>query len=177
MRKFTLLALLLTGCATSYRGNPVLVDSTHGSLYRGSQPTSQAFVDSIGLKPPCVLYRLSKDGEGGISFADESLWAHTSGCAFIPVNMVSYPFPSETGLRQAADQIQSSLNKGVSVYVHCMRGKDRTGGVIATWQLLYTNLPLSTVLDQRKSYLSSLDEIIDVEETLILEHIAKEVGK
>ncbi len=179
MRKLLALLFLITAinCATAYHGQSIQVSPLQ-NLYRAQQPQSQVDLESItNHNPNFIVYRLSANNEGGVTIAQETTWVENLGGKLVYDSGISYPFPTKFNLKAAAYKINSYLNAGKTVIVHCKRGKDRTGGVIAAWQIIFTNLSLDEILKQRDSYLSTIDELIDTEETLALKSLAENYKK
>lgn len=177
MKQVLALSLLFTTACASMPYHVTVLTTSGGTLYRGSQPLSQEALAGVGMNPLGLDYRLSNDGEGGISYETERGWNTVLGLQFIPDPSVAYPFPTEKSLRVIASKINIALTSGFDIFIHCKRGKDRTGGVVAAYEILYTQRPLDQILKDRASYLSAIDEIVDAEETVLLLELAHSVGK
>jgi tyrosine-protein phosphatase SIW14 len=101
-------------------------DQLDAHVYRGAQPTAAGFeyLAKIGVK---TILDLRDDGprEEQTVTADGMKYVH------IPMTGLTPPTPAETS------KILALLNDDASgpVFVHCKRGADRTGAVIAAYRI------------------------------------------
>lgn len=98
-------------------------------LYRGAQPTNKGieYLAKIGVK---VVLDLREPGER--SRAEERM-VSAAGMRYVNVPMTGLTPPT----REQTDTILTLLEDGKSgpVFVHCMRGADRTGAVVAAYRI------------------------------------------
>ena len=108
-------------------------DQVDAHVYRGAQPTSEGFqyLAKIGVKTVVDLRET-----GGRSKVEERMVSN-AGMRYVSVPM--------SGLRPPTDmemhKILGMLEDGASgpVFVHCRRGADRTGAVIAAYHIDHDN--------------------------------------
>ena len=127
--RFFLLALSLPAFAASpVQGihNFYKVDE---HVYRGAQPTDEGFqyLAKIGVK---TVIDLRGAGEGR---RDEKSIVTAAGMKYLNIPMTGLTPPTEAEITQ----ILGILEDGTTgpVFVHCMRGADRTGAVIASYRI------------------------------------------
>jgi len=98
-------------------------------VYRGAQPTDEGFqyLAKIGVK---TVIDLRGAGEGR---RDEESIVTAAGMKYLNIPMTGLTPPTEAEITQ----ILGILEDGTTgpVFVHCMRGADRTGAVIASYRI------------------------------------------
>jgi tyrosine-protein phosphatase SIW14 len=98
-------------------------------VYRGAQPTAEGleYLAKIGVKTVLDLR-----GDGGRS-AGEEQFVTSLGMQYVNVPMTGLTPPTEAEITK----ILALLEDGTAgtVFVHCMRGADRTGVVIAAYRI------------------------------------------
>jgi tyrosine-protein phosphatase SIW14 len=98
-------------------------------VYRGAQPTDEGFqyLAKIGVK---TVIDLRGAGEGR---RNEASVVTAAGMKYINVPMTGLTAPSEAEITK----ILGILEDGTTgpVFVHCQRGADRTGAVIASYRI------------------------------------------
>ena len=98
-------------------------------VYRGGQPTDEGFryLAKIGVKTVIDL-RGESEGRG----SEESV-VTTAGMKYINIPMTGLTPPTEAEI----NKILGILEDGTTgpVFVHCQRGADRTGAVIASYRI------------------------------------------
>ena len=104
-------------------------DQVDAHVYRGAQPAKEAFryLASIGVKTVIDLR------EGGDRAKEEERIVKEAGMAYINVPMARLTPPTEADLRKILPVLENST--GGPVFVHCKRGADRTGAVIAAYHI------------------------------------------
>jgi len=126
--RFFLFALSLPALAGSVQGirNFRQVD-VH--VYRGGQPTDGGFqyLAKIGVKTVIDLREPGKRGQ------KEEKAVTSAGMRYINVPMTGLAAPTEAEITR----ILALLEDGTTgpVFVHCMRGADRTGAVVASYRI------------------------------------------
>jgi uncharacterized protein (TIGR01244 family) len=100
-------------------------------VYRGGQPTEEGWTSlaKLGVKTVIDLRREGEDNEHSI--AAERRAVEAAGMHYVNVPMKSVVAPPETDMVK----ILSVLNSGAPVFVHCKKGMDRTGTVIACYRV------------------------------------------
>lgn len=105
------------------------------SLYRGGAPKTATAVEKLarqGIKTIVNLEWESFEREGG-EVKKEREWAEKMGMKFFHVPMHPFFSPKIKDIEKALVIITDPHNK--PVFVHCERGSDRTGIVIAAYRI------------------------------------------
>jgi protein tyrosine phosphatase (PTP) superfamily phosphohydrolase (DUF442 family) len=118
----------LSLCAASIPGVPNF-DKVDEHVYRGGQPTDEGFRNLAKLGVKTIVDLRETDERGA---AEKSL-VTSAGMNYVNVPMTGLTPPTEVEITK----ILSLLGDGTSgpVFVHCKRGADRTGAVIAVYQI------------------------------------------
>jgi protein tyrosine phosphatase (PTP) superfamily phosphohydrolase (DUF442 family) len=101
-------------------------DQVDQRVYRGAQPTDQGFQYLAKLGVKTIIDLREADGRA----AAEQRSVTTAGMKYVNVPMTGLTPPSEAEMTK----ILSLLQDG-PVFVHCKRGADRTGAVIAAYHI------------------------------------------
>lgn len=134
------LAALLSGCASSIpqgawapRGLPnfAQVDSR---LYRGAQP-SPAGVEELRQMRIVSLIDLRQPDEDPTVRQEERNAARAAGLHYYSVPMTGHRAPTCEEIRRVLDLIEDPQNQ--PVFIHCRRGADRTGAMVAIYRLTH----------------------------------------
>jgi protein tyrosine/serine phosphatase len=104
-------------------------DQVDAHVYRGGQPTDEGFqyLAKLGVK---TIVDLREAGRR--SKAEEHVVA-TAGMQYINVPMTGLTPPTETEIISILASLEDATTG--PVFVHCMRGADRTGAVIAAYHI------------------------------------------
>jgi uncharacterized protein (TIGR01244 family) len=100
-------------------------------VYRGAQPSQEGWASlaKMGVK---IVIDLRRDGEDGEhSTGGESKAVQAAGMRYVHMPMNGVVAPDSTQVAQ----IMTLLNSGEPVFVHCKKGMDRTGTVIACYRI------------------------------------------
>lgn len=115
-------------------------------VYRGGQATSEGFqsLAKLGLKTVIDL----RGGEERVGTEEELVKA--AGMRYVNVPMQGLGAPTDDQIRK----VLAILNDASTwpVFVHCKRGKDRTGVVIASYRIAHNGWPNQQALDEARSY-------------------------
>jgi tyrosine-protein phosphatase SIW14 len=126
--RFFLLALSLPVFGGSVQGihNFYQVDE---HVYRGAQPTDEGFqyLAKIGVK---TVIDLRGAGEGR---RNEESVVTAAGMKYINIPMTGLTPPSEAEITKILGMLEDGTTS--PVFVHCQRGADRTGAVIASYRI------------------------------------------
>lgn len=72
------------------------------------------------------------------------------------VTTLEYPFhlqaPPDAETIRLVQQIQEFVDGGETVVIHCTHGRDRTGFVVAAYQMLALGMSFEAVIDERARY-------------------------
>ena len=122
-------------------------------IYRGAQPSTQGFhsLASLGVKTVIDLR-----GEGGRS-AEERKVVEAAGMRYLAIPLGGYSAPTD----QQVTKLLAVLNDESAgpVFVHCRRGADRTGTIIACYRISHDHWETDKALDEAKADGMSRTEI------------------
>ena len=98
-------------------------------VYRGAQPTPEGFsnLNKLGIK---VVVDLREPGDRS---ALENKIVTAAGMKYISVPMYGMATPKSESVQKVLALLED--NSTGPVFVHCKRGADRTGGVIACYRI------------------------------------------
>ena len=128
-------AALALSCATTPTGTHADVGLCNfdvvaaGILYRGAQPEPSGYQElrKLGIRTVLNL-RLENDTQ-----AREKAAVEAAGMRYRALPMRGFGAPTEEQIRQALAVIDDPANQ--PVFVHCRRGADRTGTVVAAYEI------------------------------------------
>ncbi len=115
-------------------------------LYRGAQPASAGYksLAKLGIKTIIDL----RGGEGHAE-AEKKL-VQAAGMRYVSVPMSSVSAPSDEQISEVLTLLDDSA--GWPVFVHCQRGADRTGTVIACYRIAHDQWQNDKALAEAKLY-------------------------
>ena len=116
---------MFAGSATGIRN----FDQVDDRVYRGAQPTDEGFRHLAKIGVSTVLDLQEADGR---SRAEEKT-VTAAGMRYVNVPMTGLTPPTEAQIAKILDLLENPAY-GV-VFVHCHRGADRTGAVIAAYRI------------------------------------------
>jgi len=114
-------------------------------VYRGGQPSAEAWpsLARLGVKTVIDLRR-----EDEHSTAAEAQAVSAAGMKYVNVPMKGVVAPTN----QQIITVLQLLNSGEPVFVHCKRGSDRTGAVIACYRISHDRWDHKRALGEAKSF-------------------------
>lgn len=114
-------------------------------VYRGGQPGSEAWqsLAKMGVKTVIDLRR-----EDEHSTATEAQEVASAGMSYVNVPMKGVVAPTN----EQIGKVLALLNTKEPVFVHCKRGADRTGAVIACYRIAHDGWQRERALEEAKSY-------------------------
>ncbi len=118
-----------------------------GNIYRGAQPTGQGWtsLERLGVK---TVIDLRREGEHSIKAEQRAVEA--AGMRYVNVPMSAIVAPTDETVFKALALLQSSGHG--PVFVHCRRGVDRTGAVIACYRIAHDGWPNQKALAEAETY-------------------------
>ncbi|CAN5230572.1 hypothetical protein BH10ACI1_BH10ACI1_25140 [soil metagenome] len=116
------------------------------NLYRGGQPTKEGFrqLKQIGIK---TIIDLRGADERAKTEENE---AKNAGLEFINLPLNNLFGPQDTQIEKILAEINKPENQ--PVFVHCQRGADRTGTVIAIYRITHDNYTAEKAFDEAKDF-------------------------
>jgi len=121
-------------------------DQVDAHVYRGGQPTSEGFRNLAKLG---VITIVDLREAGGRSKA-ENLTVTAAGMKYVNVPMTGLTPPTASEITRLLALMEDST--GGPVFVHCLRGADRTGAVIAAYHIDHDKWDNSRALKDAKAH-------------------------
>lgn len=120
--------------------------AVNAKLFRGAQPTE------AGVKQLAVMgVKTIVDLRGADDKArTEETWARNAGLKFVNVPLNNWLEPEDAQIEQALAAIDDPKNQ--PVYVHCRRGADRTGTVVAVYRITHDDWTAKQANDEAKQF-------------------------
>jgi protein tyrosine/serine phosphatase len=115
-------------------------------VFRGAQPTEQGFQSLAKLGIHTVIDLQESGSSRAIS---EEKAVKAAGMAYINVPMEGMQTPSNESVSKVLAVLESGTNG--PVFVHCHRGADRTGGVIACYRIEHDHWTNQKALSEARS--------------------------
>ncbi len=121
-------------------------DKVDAHVYRGAQPTEEGFryLASIGIKTVIDLR------EGGDRAKAEEGIVTGAGMEYLNVPMTGLTPPTKAELLKILPLLEDPATG--PVFVHCMRGADRTGAVIAAYHIDHDGWDNARALQDAKAH-------------------------
>ena len=115
-------------------------------VYRGAQPTTEGFeyLAKIGVK---TVLDLREDGERS---SEEAQLVTSLGMQYVNVPMTGLTPPTQAEITKILALLEDAT--AGAVFVHCMRGADRTGAVIAAYRIDHDHWDNSRALKEAMSF-------------------------
>jgi len=152
LRRGTILSLaasltLSSAWASSQSENLPNFQKVDDHVYRGAQPTNNGFKDLAerGIKTVVDLRDIGEHSQ-----ADEQKAVTDLGMRYVSIPMLGMSTPKD----QQIAAVLALLNDVTTgpVFVHCKRGADRTGTVIAVYRMFHDGWDSKRALSEAKSY-------------------------
>ncbi len=143
---FTLLALSLPAWSAGQGATGVPnFHQVNEKVYRGGQPAAEGWssLAKLGVKTVIDLRRPDEH-----STAEEAHAVEAAGMKYVNVPMKGVVAPTEAQVSQALGLLLSSPDP---VFVHCKRGSDRTGTIIACYRMSHDSWDHKRALAEAKS--------------------------
>ena len=116
------------------------------ALYRGAEPDADCLdhLATLGVRTIVSLRDDEEDTER------ERGWAQARGIRFENVPMSGFRKPDPAEVLRALELIGETGNQ--PVFVHCKRGRDRTGVVVAAWRMMREGWSLEQAYEEAKRF-------------------------
>jgi protein tyrosine/serine phosphatase len=143
--------LLLLAQAVLYAAGPIAphvrnFGALNHHLYRGAAPSPVALEElrALGVK---VVIDLRSKGDGT---AAEGVQVHNLGLKYVNVPLGAWSAPKRAQLETILTYLFRSETE--PVFIHCRRGKDRTGTVIACYRVQHDNWTNRRALEEAEKF-------------------------
>jgi len=116
-------------------------------VYRGAQPSNSGFIDlaALGIKTVVDLRQIGEHSQ-----ANEQKLVTDLGMRYVSIPMKGMSTPKDGQV--AAVLALFNDTAGGPVFVHCKRGADRTGMVVAVYRISHDGWENKRALDEAKSH-------------------------
>ena len=144
---------LASAWATSQSENLPNFQKVDDHVYRGAQPTNSGFKDlaELGIKTVVDLRDIGEHSQ-----ADERKVVTDLGMRYISIPMQGMSTPKNEQVAAVLRLLNDTTSE--PVFVHCKRGADRTGTVIAVYRISHDSWENKRALSEAKSYGMSVFE-------------------
>ena len=118
----------------------------NANLYRGGQPSENGVRElaRMGVK---TIINLRGDDKNS---RREKEWARRAGIRFIAVNLSNWFKPKTRDIENIVKEINAADNQ--PVFVHCKRGADRTGTIVAVYRISHDGWTAKQANDEAKKF-------------------------
>lgn len=137
---------LVAGAATTTVAGVGNFEKVSDHVYRGAQPSDEGFRSLAKLGIATVI-DLQPYGDSR-SLAEEKA-VKADGMAYINMGMHGMETPSDATVAKVLAILEST--QGGPVFVHCHRGADRTGGIIAVYRIEHDHWDNAKALKEARS--------------------------
>lgn len=122
-------------------------------VYRGAQPSPDGFTNlsKLGVKTVIDLRRGNEQRE-----SEQDVVEH-AGMHYVHIPLAGYAPPSNQDIAKLLGLLDNS--DGWPVFIHCKRGADRTGTVIACYRIKHDHWTNQKALEEAKIHGMSWTEI------------------
>jgi protein tyrosine phosphatase (PTP) superfamily phosphohydrolase (DUF442 family) len=128
-------------------------DQVDSHVYRGGQPSNEGiqYLAKLGIRT--IVNLREADGQAQA----EGQVVTAAGMKYINVPMSGLTAPTADQITKVLDLLED--NKSGPVFVHCMRGADRTGAVIAAYHIDHDNWDNARALKDAKAHKMSVFQL------------------
>ncbi len=115
------------------------------NLYRGAEPTKEgiAKLKNLGFKTVIDM------GNGVEDSRNERSWVESAGMKYVNIHLHNWLKSKHGDIDAILREIESSGN--YPVFLHCKRGRDRTGTVVAIYRMKHEGwLPAQAMAEAKK---------------------------
>ena len=149
-----LASLTLTSAwAGSQNANLPNFQKVNDQVYRGAQPSNSGFQDiaKVGIKTVIDLREIGEHSQ-----ADEQKVVTDLGMRYVSIPMHGMSTPDSADVAKVLALFNDTASG--PVFVHCKRGADRTGTVVAVYRISHDGWDNKKALSEAKSYGMSMFE-------------------
>jgi tyrosine-protein phosphatase SIW14 len=121
-------------------------------VFRGGQPVNEAWPSLVKLGVKLVIDLRREDEH---SSAAEAQAVEAAGMNYVNVPMKGVVAPTN----EQINKVLALLNSPDPVFVHCKRGADRTGTIIACYRIEHDHWDRKQAMNEAKSFGMSWDQL------------------
>jgi len=138
--------------ATQLNGVPNF-EKVNADLYRGAQPSSDGFKNlaKLGVKTVIDLREIGEHSQ-----ADEEAAVKAAGMSYVSIPLKGMSAPPDVQVAKIL-AIMNDPSAG-PVFVHCRRGADRTGTIVACYRISHDHWENRQALDEARGHGMSVFE-------------------
>ena len=125
-------------------GNFAQVDER---LYRGGQPSAEGLNSLVKLGVKTVVDLRNGERKNGEREAVEKL-----GMKYVQVPLNAFSPPTEDQVAKVLALLEPPASSDWPVFIHCMRGKDRTGVIVATYRIVHDRWDNRRALEEARAH-------------------------
>jgi uncharacterized protein (TIGR01244 family) len=144
-----MLAPVLLFVAAAFAQDPAGVPNFHkvnDKVYRGAQPSDQGFQSLAKIGVKTVVDLRQTDGRS----AQEKRAVEAAGMRYVNIPMYGMETPKHADVAKVLALFEDS--SAGPVFVHCKRGADRTGTVVACYRISHDRWENKKALGEAKSF-------------------------
>lgn len=148
-RRGGMLAPVLLFAFAAFAQDPAGVPNFHkvnDKVYRGAQPSDQGFQNLAKLGVKTVVDLRQTDGRS----AQEKRVVEAAGMRYINIPMLGMHTPNPADVQKVLS-VFNDASAG-PVFVHCKRGADRTGTVVACYRISHDRWDNGKALGEAKAF-------------------------
>lgn len=118
----------------------------NANFYRGAQPTENGVRElaKMGVKTIIDLRGADERAE------KEETWARNANVKFLNVSLRNWFEPKSSDFERIIKEIDAPENQ--PVFVHCKRGADRTGTIVAVYRIRHDGWTAKQAIDEAKKF-------------------------
>ena len=120
--------------------------SVTDTLYRGAQPSTRGFVTLQHMGVGIIVNFRDERGET----ASEKREVESLGMKYVGIPWSGRDEPSDAQVVQFLDLVRT--NPQTKIFVHCRRGADRTGTMVAAYRIVVQHEPVSVAVAEMNQY-------------------------
>ena len=142
---FLFLLLAINGQPADSKNLPNFA-KVNDKLYRGAEPKKEGIPElkAMGIKTVIDM------GHGVEDSKDERLWVEAGGMKYVNIHLHNWMKSKPEDIDAIIKEVEAAGNQ--PVFLHCKRGSDRTGTVVAIYRMKNDGWLPKQALDEAKTY-------------------------
>jgi protein tyrosine/serine phosphatase len=157
--------------------HPLILKVDDRGLFRGPNPG--AFLEILQGMGITKIINLQEGWWDMLDFKnyDVDIRAREHNMLVIHEPMRNFSFVKEAQVDRILKEIRGSLDQKQKIYIHCRRGKDRTGLICGLWRVLEHGLSIDEAIDEWRSLGHSRFYKLLKWEPKFIEAVMTQIGK